>query len=150
MSTQTLSAAVSATPRLGRWAALPVLLAGTVMVALDFFVVNVAMPSISADLGAGAGAVEWSVAGYALALALGRITAGRLGGRHGRRRVFAVGLALFTVTSAACGLAPTPGALVAGRVAQGLSAALMMPQVLALIGALFEGQDRVKALGIFG
>jgi MFS family permease len=74
------------------------------------------------------------------------ITAGRLGDHLGRRRVFVWGLALFTITSAACGFAPSPGILVAARVAQGMASALLMPQVLAIIGVAYEGEDRVKAM----
>src|ERR687888_1859435 len=96
-----------AAPRTSRWAALPVVLAGTFMVVLDFFIVNVALPSMQADLHAGSGAIEWVVAGYGLTSAVFHITAGRLGDQLGRRRIFSVGLALFTLASAACGLAGT-------------------------------------------
>src|ERR1041384_694155 len=85
-----------------RWAALPVVLAGTFMVVLDFFIVNVAMPTMQSDLHAGANAIEWVVAGYGLAFAAGLITGGRLGDQLGRRRMFTIGLALFVLTSAAC------------------------------------------------
>src|SRR5256885_8848312 len=94
-----------------RWAALPIVLAGTFMVVLDFFIVNVALPSMQSDLGASDSAIEWVIAGYALTSAIFVITAGRLGDRFGRRRVFSLGLALFTVASAACGAATTPGQL---------------------------------------
>ena len=90
------------------WAPLPVLLAGAFMVVLDFFIVNVALPSIATELGAGDSSLEWVVAGYGLTFAAFLITAGRLGDDLGRRRVYVIGLALFTVTSAACGLAPEP------------------------------------------
>ena len=96
------------TTRDTNWAALPVLLAGAFMVVLDFFIVNVALPSMRADLGASESSLEWVVAGYGLAFAAFLITAGRLGDDVGRRRVYAVGLAVFTVASAACGLAPEP------------------------------------------
>jgi MFS family permease len=89
------------------WAALPVLLAGAFMVVLDFFIVNVALPSIATDLGAGNSSLEWIVAGYGLTFAAFLITAGRLGDDLGRRRVYAIGLAFFTLASAACGLAPS-------------------------------------------
>jgi EmrB/QacA subfamily drug resistance transporter len=128
-----------------RWAALPVVLAGTAMVILDFFIVNVALPATQADLHAGARAIEWVVAAYGLAFAAGLITAGRLGDQVGRRRMFSIGLALFTLTSAACGVAPSAGALVAARVAQGVAAALLMPQVLAILGVAYEGEDRTRA-----
>src|SRR5829696_2092012 len=114
------------------WSALPVLLAGAFMVVLDFFIVNVALPSIAADLGARESALEWVVAGYGLAFAALLITAGRLGDELGRRRVYAVGLLLFTAASAACGLAPSPTTLVLARIAQGIAGAVVMPQVLAI------------------
>ena len=100
------------------WTALPVLLAGAFMVVLDFFIVNVALPSIGSDLGAGESSLEWVVAGYGLTFAAFLITAGRLGDELGRRRVYAIGLALFTAASAACGLAPSPTTLVLARVAR--------------------------------
>jgi EmrB/QacA subfamily drug resistance transporter len=132
------------------WAALPVLMAGTFMLVLDFFIVNVALPSMRTDLGAGASAIEWVVAGYGLTLAVFMITAGRLADKLGRRRMFCVGLALFTLTSAACGVAPSPEALVAARLVQGLAAALMAPSVLSIIGVIYTGEARVKALSIYG
>src|SRR3954465_761993 len=94
-----------------RRAALPVVLAGTFMVVPDFFIVNVAMPAMQADLHAGTGAIEWVVAGYGLTFATLLISAGRLGDRHGRRRMFSAGLALFTLASAACGVAWGPTSL---------------------------------------
>ena len=103
------------------WAALPVLLAGAFMVVLDFFIVNVALPSIATDLGAGESSLEWVVAGYGLTFAAFLITAGRFGDDLGRRRVYAIVLALFTVASAACGLAPSPTTL-ASRSATNMSA----------------------------
>ena len=103
-----------------RWAPLPVLLAGTFMVVLDFFIVNVALPSMQTDLHATAGAIEWVVAGYALTSAVFLITAGRLGDRFGRRRMFSIGLALFTLASAACGAAGSPTVLVIARLVQGV------------------------------
>lgn len=116
------------------------------MGVLDLFIVNVAVPTIQHDLDAGSGAIQWTVAGYSLAYAAGLITGGRLGDHFGRRRMLALGLALFVTFSAACGFAPTAGTLVAARVAQGLSAAVMVPQVLAIIGVTYPGADRVKAL----
>src|SRR3954452_6766550 len=95
-----------------RWAALPVVLAGTFMVVLDFFIVNVAMPAMQADLHATNGAIEWVVAGYGLTFGTLLITAGRLGDQLGRRRMFGLGLALFTLASAACGLAATAEMLI--------------------------------------
>ncbi|MET9176643.1 MFS transporter [Kitasatospora aureofaciens] len=129
---------------------LPVVLTATFMTALDTFVVNVAVPSVQADLGAGPAVVQWVMAGFGLAIAVGLVTAGRLGDRYGRRRVFALGLALFTLASAACGLAPTATALVGGRVAQGLAAALMGPQVLAILRTAFSGPAQARAFARYG
>jgi EmrB/QacA subfamily drug resistance transporter len=105
---------------------------------------------VQGDLHAGSAAIQWVVAGFALAVATGLITAGRLGDIHGRRRMFMLGLALFTVTSAACGLAPTSGSLVAARVSQGLSAALMGPQVLAILQTAWTGRAQARAFGMYG
>ncbi|MFJ9456575.1 MFS transporter [Kitasatospora sp. NPDC101447] len=129
---------------------LPVVLTATFMTALDVFVVNVALPSLQADLGAGPAAVQWVMAGFSLALAAGLVTAGRLGDRYGRRRVFGLGLALFTLASAGCGFAPTAAALVGARVVQGLSAALMGPQVLAILRTAFSGAAQARAFARYG
>src|SRR5689334_24046412 len=102
MTTQELTYAVPARARWteSRWLPLPVVLAGTFMVVLDFFIVNVALATMQSDLQAGAGAVEWVVAGYALTSSIFIITSGRLGDRFGYGRVFSLGLALFTLASA--------------------------------------------------
>src|ERR1051326_2068207 len=102
-----------------QWTALPVLLEGAFMVVLDFFIVNVALPSIATELHAGESSLEWVVAGYGLTFAAFLIAAGRLGDELGRRRVYAFGLAMFTLASAACGLAPSPATLVLARPVQG-------------------------------
>jgi EmrB/QacA subfamily drug resistance transporter len=133
-----------------RWAPLAALLAGAFMVVLDFFIVNVALPSIGSELGAGASSLEWVVAGYGLAFAAFLITSGRLGDELGRRRVYCGGIALFTAASGACAAAPSPTTLVLARVVQGLAAALVMPQVLATIGAVYRGPHYVRALSIYG
>ena len=135
---------------LRRWAALPVILAGTFMVTLDFFIVNVAIPAMQHDLRADSGAILLVVAGYGLAYAAGLVPAGRLGDLYGRRRIFMVGLALFTLASAACGVAPTPEVLVLARVVQGLAAALLSPQVLAMLGIVYTGDDRARAFNAYG
>jgi EmrB/QacA subfamily drug resistance transporter len=159
MSTASPTPAVSRLPALrswrGRlqddhWAALPVLLAGTFMIVLDFFIVNVALPSMQADLHASHGAAEWFVAGYGLTFAAGLITAGRLGDRFGRRRMFSLGLALFTLASLACASAQTADVLNLARLVQGLAAALISPQVLSIIGVKYVGADRVRALSFYG
>ncbi len=126
------------------------ILAGTFMVVLDFFIVNVALPSIQARLHASSGAIEWVIAGYGLTTAVFLITGARLGDRSGRRRVFTIGMALFTLSSAGCGLAGSPGMLVAARLAQGSAAALLMPNVLSIIGVLYDGADRARALATYG
>ena len=136
--------------RASRWAPLPIVLAGTFMVVLDFFIVNVALPSIQSSLDASSGAIEWIVAGYGLTTAILLITAGRLGDRYGRRRVFLTGLALFTLSSAVCGLAGSASVLVVARLVQGCAAALLMANVLSIIGVLYEGVDRAKALSAYG
>jgi MFS family permease len=151
MTTVTRSpAARPGTTAAARWLPLAVLMAGTFMFVLDFFVVNVALPAIQRGLGAGAGALEWVVAGYGLTTAVFLVTGGRLGDQYGRRRMFAAGLALFVLTSAACGLAPTAGALVAARLAQGLGAAFMSPNVLSIIGVLYTGAHRIRAISVYG
>ncbi|WP_344662200.1 MFS transporter [Catenulispora subtropica] len=122
-----------------------VLLAGVFMTTLDIFIVNVAIPATQRDLHASSASIQWIVAGYSLTVAAGVITAGRLGDMFGRRRMYAVGMALFTAASAACGLAPTAGVLIAARIVQGVGAALLSPQTLAIIGTTFEGAKRVRA-----
>ena len=129
---------------------LPVLMCGVFMIVLDFFIVNVALPSIQAELHAGSSAVEWVVAGYGLTCAVLLIGAGRLGDLYGRRRMFCAGMALFVVASAACGLAPTVAVLVAARLIQGIGAALISPNVLSIIGVSYPGPARVRALTIYG
>ncbi len=130
--------------------ALPVLLAGVFTSLLDFFIVNVALPDTQRDLHAGPSAVQFIVAGYGLAVAAGLITAGRLGDMYGRRRLYVLGLGLFTVASAACGLAPSAGFLVAARVVQGAAAPLLMPQILAIINTAYTGPARARAFTAYG
>ncbi|GAA4216105.1 MFS transporter [Actinocatenispora rupis] len=129
---------------------LPVLLAAWFMAQFDFFVVNVAAPTFVRELGAGPVALELIVGGYAFTYAAGMVTAGRLGDRYGHRRLFVIGVAAFTVTSLACGLAAGPGQLVAARLAQGLAGALMVPQVLGTITATYPPERRGRAIGWYG
>ena len=133
-----------------RWLALVVLLAGAFLPAFDFFVVNVALPSLQAELGARPAQLEFVVAGYALGFAVLLVTGGRLGDLYGRKRLFMAGMAGFTIASALCGLAPTPNVLIAARVLQGLTAAAMNPQVLAIIRVTFPEHERSRAIGYFG
>ncbi|MBA2676339.1 MFS transporter [Ramlibacter sp.] len=130
--------------------ALLVMLSGTFMVVLDFFIVNVALPALQADLRASTGTVQMVVAGYGLANAAGLITGGRLGDIFGRRRMFMLGLLLFTLASLACGLAPNGDVLVAARVLQGMAGAVLQPQVLAMIALVYTGESRAKAFGAYG
>jgi len=117
---------------------------------IDFFIVNVALPTIDGDLRASQPLLELVVSGYATAYALLLVLGGRLGDSVGRKRLFMLGMAAFTATSLACGLAPTAAFLVVGRVAQGASAAMMVPQVLATIQAATTGERRTRALGRYG
>ena len=133
-----------------RWAGLAILLTGAFLPAFDFFVVNVALPAMHTELGARPADLELVVAGYGLAFAILLITGGRLGDLYGRKRLFIVGMAGFTVASALCGLATSPAVLIAARVLQGLTAALMNPQVLAIIRVTFPATERARAIGYFG
>ena len=123
---------------------------GTVSVEAAWTWVNVALPSIQQGLRAGESAIEWVVAGYAISTAVLLVTGGRLGDQFGRRRVFALGMALFVVTSAACALAPDAAVLVAARMAQGVGAALMAPNILSILGVVYRGPDRVRAISVYG
>ena len=135
--------------RASRWLPLPVLLAGTCLIVLDFFIVNVAMPALQRELHAGTPALEWVVAGYGLTFAVFLLAAGRLGDRIGRRRMFGLGVGVFTAASLACGLAPSAEVLVLARLVQGLGGAMISPTVLALLGTLYDGADRAKAIGAY-
>jgi MFS family permease len=127
-----------------------VLLLGAFLPIVDFFVVNVALPTIDATLHASAPTLELVVAGYGTVYAALLVVGGRLGDALGRRRVFAAGLVGFTLTSLLCGIAPSIWALVAFRLAQGAAAALIVPQVLATFQAALDGPRRAKALGLYG
>ncbi|MFP3991496.1 MFS transporter [Streptomyces sp. E11-3] len=133
-----------------RWLALIVLLVALFMDLLDVTIVNVALPSIQSDLGGGYSAIQWVTAGYALAFALLLITGGRLGDIFGRKRVFMLGVAGFTLASLFCGIAQEPWQLSVARVLQGAFAAIMVPQVLAIIHVVFPAEERGKAFGLAG
>jgi EmrB/QacA subfamily drug resistance transporter len=137
-------------PRALTTAGLTVILVGVLLPMIDFFIVNVALPTIDTDLRASQPLLELVVSGYATAYALLLVLGGRLGDSLGRRRLFLAGMAAFTATSLACGLAPTATFLVIGRVAQGASAAMMVPQVLATIQAATTGERRTGALARYG
>jgi EmrB/QacA subfamily drug resistance transporter len=133
-----------------RWLILAVVLAAECMDLLDATVVNVAAPAIHRDLHTSPTGLQWIVGGYALAIAVGLITGGRLGDLYGRRRMFLVGAAGFTAASVLCGIAPSTGWLIAFRLLQGLVAALMLPQGFGVIREVFPTDEIGQAFGIFG
>jgi len=123
---------------------------GLFMVALDTLVVTTALPVLRVDLGASLPDLEWTVNIYNLAFACLLLTGAALGDRFGRRRMFAIGLGVFTTASAAAALSPSVGALIAARAFQGAGAALVMPLTLTLISAAFPAEKRGAAIGLWG
>jgi EmrB/QacA subfamily drug resistance transporter len=121
----------------------------SLMVALDALVVTTALPTIRVHLGASIEQLEWTVNAYTLSFAVLLMTGAALGERFGRRRMFAAGLAIFSLASAACALAPNVGLLIAARAVQGVGAALVMPLGLTLLSAAYPPETRARALGIF-
>ncbi|HST18887.1 MAG TPA: DHA2 family efflux MFS transporter permease subunit [Gaiellaceae bacterium] len=135
----------------GRWLALYVLCLGDLMIVLDTTIVNVALPSIRADLGFTETSLAWVVNAYLLTFGGFLLLGGRLGDLFGQRRMFLVGVALFTVASVACGLSTDKGLLIAARAVQGLGGAVVSAVALSLIMGLFsEPGERAKAMGVFG
>lgn len=132
-----------------RWLALPVLLTGAFLPPLDFFIVNVALPSIRAALHSSAAQLQFVISGYAATYAVFLITGGRLGDLYGRRRMFLLGIGGFTLASLLCGLAWSPNALLAARMLQGMAAAALAPQVLASIRVMFPQAEQPRALGLY-
>lgn len=139
---------VSPDPR--RWAMFSVLLVGAFLPPLDFFIVNVALPSIRAELGASSSAEQLVISSYAGLYAVTLITGGRLGDLFGRGRVFFLGLIGFAIASTLCGLASSPWTLIVGRALQGVTAAIMAPQALASIQAIFPESEKPLALSLYG
>ena len=137
-------------PESRQWLILAVVLVGTFMVILDGAIVNVAIPAIRAGLHTSFGGVELVVSGYTMTYACLLVTGGRLGDLFGRRRLFILGLLGFTAASLLCGIAPNAAFLIGSRALQGIGAALMYPQVLAVIQTTFQAERRGKALGLFG
>src|SRR6516164_2556153 len=133
-----------------RWLTLTILLLAAFMNLLDVSIVNIAIPSIQRNLHASYADVQWALAGYTLAYALVLITGGRLGDTFGRKRLFLIGVSGFTIMSALCGAAQSPGQLIAFRVVQGAMGGIMVPQVLAVIQVIFPPNERIKALAGFG
>jgi len=134
----------------GPWAAFSAVAVGTVMATLDGNIVNVALPTLGAELDAHVDALQWIVNGYLLAITVTLIVVGRLGDRLGQRAVYAGGLVVFTLGSALCGAAPGLGALVAARVLQALGASAMMAIGPAILTAAFPPERRGRALGALG
>src|SRR5438132_3991188 len=130
----------------GRWTLMATVL-GSAIVLLDGTVVNVALPWIGRDLGAGMDGLQWTVSGYLLTLSALILLGGALGDRFGRRRVFVIGVIWFAAASLICGLAPNLTALVAARVLQGIGGALLTPGSLAILQASFADDDRALVIG---
>jgi EmrB/QacA subfamily drug resistance transporter len=132
-----------------KWITLAAVSFGLFMIMLDNTVVNVALPTMEKDLHVTLASLEWVVIAYALTFASLLITGGKLGDLYGRRRIFVVGLAIFTLSSLACGLAPSAGFLIGARAVQGAGAALMNPASLSIIVATFPPKQRGQAIGIW-
>ena len=132
-----------------KWWTLGALCFALFMIMLDNTVVNVALPAIKADLGITTSELEWTVAGYALTFASLLLTGGKLGDLVGRRLIFTIGLAVFTVSSLMCGLSSSATELIGARAVQGVGAALMMPATLSIISATFAAKERGTAIGIW-
>jgi EmrB/QacA subfamily drug resistance transporter len=133
-----------------RFAVLVLLCLAQLMVILDISAVNVALPSLSRDLGIGRDSLEWTITSYSLLFGSLLLLGGRAADMLGRRRMFLAGLALFTGASLAAALAPTAAALYAARAGQGIGAALLSPAALSIITTTFTGRDRARALGVWG
>ena len=146
-TTQNLLDAAEPVQRSGRM--LPLILAAQAMAAMDTSIANVAGPMLHTELGISGPLLQCVVAGYILAYAVFLVTGARLGNDHGYRKVFIQGVMLFTASSFVCGIAPGTASLIAARLAQGLGAALMVPQVLSLIQNNFHGASRAKAIGYY-
>jgi EmrB/QacA subfamily drug resistance transporter len=136
--------------QMNRWKAMSVALVAGFMGLLDVSIVNVALPSIRADLNLSSGALQWILSGYALTFGLLLVPAGRYGDARGRRNVFIAGLAGFTLASAAAGLATGPLFLIIARLVQGASGGVLFPQVSGLIQQLFEPRERGRPFGLLG
>ena len=133
-----------------RWVAFGAVITAAVMDLLDSTIAQVAAPTIRRELGGSYAVIEWVTAAYALAMAVGLLTGGRLGDIFGRRRVLLTGIAGFVLASAACAAAQNAGELIAARAAQGLLGAIMLPQVFGLIRDMFEAHEMGKAFGVYG
>jgi EmrB/QacA subfamily drug resistance transporter len=147
-STPVVAQRVALMSREARWLIAAAVL-GSGVAFLDSTVVNVALPAIGRDLGAGLTGQQWVVDGYLLSLSALLLSGGAAGDRYGRRRVFVSGLVIFTAASLACGFAPTVGWLIGARLVQGVGAAALVPGSLALVDVGIRDQDRARAVGIW-
>ena len=133
-----------------RWWALAIVVSAQFMFGVDAFIVNVAMPTMAVELRASAAQIEAVIAIYLIAYATLVVSGGRLGDIYGTKNVFIAGVSGFSVTSLWCGLAQSGPELILARLAQGATAALMVPQVLATLHLLFVDSSRARAFGIYG
>ena len=132
------------------WRAVSIVLVGAFMALLDTTIVNVALPSIRTGLSASSASLEWIVSGYALAYGLALVPGGRAGDRFGHKKLFLIGLTIFTLASVGCGISQSQGEIVAARIVQGLGAGLFFPAISATIQHSFTGPARSRAFGVLG
>lgn len=130
-----------------RWLALVALAISMLVIGFDLTILNVALPTMAADIGADTGDLQWIVDSYIVVFAAGMLPAGMIGDRFGRRRMLVTGLVIFLAGSVVGALVSTPGPVIAARTIMGVGAALMMPLALAIIPSLFKGDERTKAVG---
>lgn len=133
-----------------RWLSAAFLFTAAFINMLDTTIINLALPAIQTEFAASHGSLQWTLVIYVLTFAAGLLPFGRFGDVFGRRRLFIRGLSGFVIASTACGVAPSIEALIAARFFQGLTAAMMMPQVLAIIHQSFPEEEKAKAIGLFG
>ena len=133
-----------------RWIAMFVLLMASFMNMIDITIVNVALPSMQRSLGVSESGIEWVVAGFILAFALGLLPFGRYGDIIGKKTIFLVGVSSFSIASLLCGMAINVEMLIVARIIQGIAGAVMMPQVLALAQIMFPPKERAVAFSLFG
>ena len=137
-------------PSINPWVTAVLLLMGNFMNLIDVSIVNVGLPSIQRDLSATETQIEWVSAAYVLAFAAGLLPCGRFGDKLGRKRLFIMGVSLFTLASVFCGLAPSIGVLIGSRALQGIGGAMMVPQVMAIMHVIFAPEEKAKAFALAG
>jgi len=133
-----------------RWVAMAVLLMASFMNMIDVTIVNVALPSMQKNLGVSESGIEWVVAGFILAFALGLLPFGRYGDIIGKKKILLIGVTCFSIASLLCGMAANVEMLIVARIIQGVAGAVMMPQVLALAQIMFPPKERAVAFSLFG